>query len=90
MDYYTNGTTYGISADGTLWIKSDYCDVNTFIEYDCDGTKPGSGASLLCSNGCKDGACILNQTTNSQQQEQVLKVGENTFFDNGWSSIGCL
>lgn len=77
LNYGVKGNTYGTAKDGIRWNKTDYCNGNTIMEYNCNGTLPGNGGSYSCPNGCKDGACINTPSTTT-----TYEVGPNT--DGSW------
>ena len=75
LNYYIKGNTYGTSADGSSWNKTDYCEGNIINEYNCNGNLPGDGGSYNCPNGCKDGACIEKiPTTEKVTYQGVLDM----------------
>jgi len=58
-DIYTKGIVYGKNSKGQETTFTDYCatDGITLVEGFCDSEGFVNGSSVVCSNGCSDGAC---------------------------------
>lgn len=67
---FVKGTVSGDKDNGVSFERTDYCiDAYQLKEYSCDTSTSsnfrigsnsvnGNGNSILCKNGCKNGACI--------------------------------
>ncbi len=90
LNYSVKGDTFGISIDGSTWNKTDYCDGSLVHEYDCNGSLSGNGGSFVCPNGCVDGACVNNASSNvtCTDSDGGLNYGVRGYtYGSEWANI---
>jgi hypothetical protein len=76
-DLYTKGT-YSFAIGSAVSKVDDYCTGDTLTEGYCLSATEGRQESIVCENGCSDGACIREKCTDSDGGYNVLVAGKAT------------